>query len=176
MVLPLDNGGGLNESDVGFEMESLDCVVEEAELEENLGSAEVMEEGVRTGRWFRTLVSTDSMEELRVLALLEDGLASLRIDFQEGVVGVDGGPLPTSPGDIVEWMTDFFRLVRNKTSQRGFSRTVPSLPRRRLKQVAASRLRTSCRPGRNGGASGVGVQRILDIAPPQVSIAYTRLR
>lgn len=104
MVLPLDNdnGGGLDENDLEFDMESLECVVEEAELEENLGSAEVMEEGVRTGCWFRTLVSTDSMEELRVLALLEDGLASLRMYFQEGVDGVDGGPLPTSPGDIVE--------------------------------------------------------------------------
>lgn len=30
------------------------------------------------------------MEALRVLDLLEDGLASLRIDFQEGVEGVDG--------------------------------------------------------------------------------------
>lgn len=30
------------------------------------------------------------MEALRVLDLLEDGLASLRMDFQEGVEGVDG--------------------------------------------------------------------------------------
>jgi hypothetical protein len=52
VMLPLDDGGGLNDSDVGFEMESLDWVVEEAELEENLGSAEVTEEGVRTGSWF----------------------------------------------------------------------------------------------------------------------------
>ena len=140
MVLPLDNGGALDENDVGFEVESLECVVEEAELEENLGSAEVIEEGVRTGCWFRTLVSTESMEELRVLALLEDGLASLRIAFQEGVEGVDGGPLPTSPGDIVEGMTDFFRWVRRKASERGVSRTVPSLPQRCLEQVAASRL------------------------------------
>lgn len=51
-MLPPDDGGGLEESDVGLEMESLDCVVEEAELEENLGSAEVTEEGVRTGCWF----------------------------------------------------------------------------------------------------------------------------
>lgn len=86
-MLPLDDGGGRDDSDVGFEMESLDWVVEEAELEENLGSAEVTEEGVRTGRWFLMLVSTDSMEELRVPGLLEDGLASLRIDFQEGVDG-----------------------------------------------------------------------------------------
>ena len=35
-------------------------------------------------------MSTDSMEALRVLDLLEDGLASLRMDFQEGVEGVDG--------------------------------------------------------------------------------------
>ena len=49
MILPLD-GGGLDDRDVGFEMESLDWVVEEVELEENLGSAEVTEEGVRTGR------------------------------------------------------------------------------------------------------------------------------
>jgi len=116
VVLPLDNGGGLDEKDVGFEAESPECVVEEAELEENLGSAEVMEEGVRTGCWFRTLVSTDSMEGLRMLALLEDGLASLRMDFQAGVEGVDGGPLPTSPGDIVEGMTDFFRWVRRPVS------------------------------------------------------------
>jgi len=102
VVLPLDNGGGLDENDVGFEVESLECVVEEVELEENLGSAEVMEEGVRTGCWLRTLVSTDSIDGLRVLALLEDGLASLRRDLQAGVEGVDGGPLPTSPGDIVE--------------------------------------------------------------------------
>ena len=109
MVVP-DDGGGLDENEVGFEVESLDCVVEEAELEENLGSAEVMEEGVRTGCWFRTLVSTDSMEELRALGLLEDGLASLRKALQEGVEGVDGGPLPTSPADIVEGMTDVFSV------------------------------------------------------------------
>lgn len=36
------------------------------------------------------MVSTDNMEALRVLDLLEDGLASLRMDFQEGVEGVDG--------------------------------------------------------------------------------------
>lgn len=90
MMLPLDDGGGLEESDVGLEMESLDWVVEEAELEENLGSAELTEEGVRTASWFWILVSTDSMEESRVLGLLEDGLASLRMDFQEGVDGVDG--------------------------------------------------------------------------------------
>lgn len=89
-MLPLDDGGGLEESDVGLEMESLDWVVEEAELEENLGSAELTEEGVRTASWFWILVSTDSMEESRVLGLLEDGLASLRMDFQEGVDGVDG--------------------------------------------------------------------------------------
>lgn len=35
-------------------------------------------------------MSTDNMEALRVLDLLEDGLASLRMDFQEGVEGVDG--------------------------------------------------------------------------------------
>lgn len=51
-MLPLDDGGGLEDSDVGFEMESLDWVAEETELEENLGSAEMTEEGVRTGCWF----------------------------------------------------------------------------------------------------------------------------
>lgn len=51
-MLPLDDGGGLKDSDVGFEMESLDWVVEEVELEENLASAEVTEEGVRTGSCF----------------------------------------------------------------------------------------------------------------------------
>lgn len=64
-------------------------MVEEVELEENLGSVEVTEEGVRTGSWFWILVSTNSIEE-RVLDLLEDGLASLSRDFQEGVEGVDG--------------------------------------------------------------------------------------
>lgn len=51
-MLPLDGGGGLKDSDVGFEIESLDWVVEEAELEENLASTEVTEEGVRTGSCF----------------------------------------------------------------------------------------------------------------------------
>ena len=88
-MLPLV-GGGLKDSDVGFEMESLDWVVEEAELEENLGSAEVTEEGVRTGIWLWILVSTDSREGLRALDLFEDGLASLRMDFQAGVKGVGG--------------------------------------------------------------------------------------
>lgn len=50
-MLPLDDGGGLEDSDVGFEMESLDWVVEEVELEENLGSVEMTEDGVRTGSW-----------------------------------------------------------------------------------------------------------------------------
>ena len=106
MMLPLD-GGGLRDNDVGLEMESLDWVFEEAELEENLASAEVTEEGVRTGSWAWILVSTDNREELRALDLFEDGLASLRIAFQEGVNGGGGWPLPTSPGTIVEGMTDF---------------------------------------------------------------------
>lgn len=58
------------------------------ELEENLASVEVTEEGVRTGCWFCILVSTRSMEE-RAVNLFE-GLASLKIDFQPGVEGVDG--------------------------------------------------------------------------------------
>jgi len=89
-MLPLDDGGGLEDSDAGLEMESLDWVVEEVELEENLGSVEMTDEGVRTGSWLWILVSTDSTEEPRVLGLLEDGVASLRMDFQEGVEGADG--------------------------------------------------------------------------------------
>ena len=89
-MLPLDDGGGLHDSGVVFGMESLEWAVEEVEFEENLGLAEVTEEGVRTGSGLRILVSTDSTEALRVLTLLEDGLASLRIDFQEGVEGVGG--------------------------------------------------------------------------------------
>lgn len=88
MTLPLE-GGGLEDREVGFEMEPLDLVVEEVELEEHLGSAELME-GVRTGSWFWILlVFTNSMEE-RVLDLLEEGLASRRMAFQEGVEGVGG--------------------------------------------------------------------------------------
>jgi hypothetical protein len=88
-MLPLE-GGGLRDNDVGLEMESLDCVFEEAELEENLASAEVTEEGVRTGSCAWILVSTDNREELRAFDLFEDGLASLRIAFQEGVKGGGG--------------------------------------------------------------------------------------
>ena len=51
MTLPLD-GGGLEDREVGFEMEPLDWVVEEVELEEHLGSTEFTEAGVRTGSWF----------------------------------------------------------------------------------------------------------------------------
>ena len=42
-----------------------------------------------------------------MLDLFEDGLASLRRDFQEGVGGVDGWLLPTSPGGIVEGTAEF---------------------------------------------------------------------
>jgi hypothetical protein len=63
-------------------------VVEEVELEENLASVEVTEEGVRTGSWFCIFVSTRSMEERA--ANLFEGLVSLKIDFQAGVEGVDG--------------------------------------------------------------------------------------
>ena len=60
------------------------------ELEEHLGSAELTEEGVRTGSWlWMLLVFTNSMEE-RVLALLVEGLARRRMAFQEGVEGVGG--------------------------------------------------------------------------------------
>lgn len=63
-------------------------MVEDVELEENLASTELTEEGVRTGCWFWILVSTNNIEER--VDLLEDGLASLRMDFQEGVEGVGG--------------------------------------------------------------------------------------
>ena len=90
VTFPLLDGGGLEENEVGFEMEPLDWVVEEVELEEHLGSVELTEEGVRTGSWFWILlVFTNSMEE-RMLDLLEEGLASRRRVFQEGVEGVGG--------------------------------------------------------------------------------------
>ena len=60
-----------------FEIKSLDWVFEEVGLEENLASAEVMEEGARTRSWAWVLVWADNWGELHTLGLFEVGLASL---------------------------------------------------------------------------------------------------
>ena len=115
------------------------------------------------------------MEVLRVLDLLEDGLASLRMALQEGVDGVDGGPLPTSPGDIVEGMTDVFsvRCVARPVSG-GFHEQFLVF----LDDASSNWQRVGCE--RVADLEGMGERqawctRVLDIAPPQDSIACSRL-